>query len=63
MKKFYIIIALVLWGIAHVTEAQNMYRNYLSNAVLRPNSAVSVVHSNGKVYFLSDYIYLRFPIQ
>lgn len=31
--------------------AQNMYRNYQSTAVTRPESAVSVVHSNGKVYY------------
>ena len=51
MKKLHIAIALVLWGFAQVAEAQNMYRNYLSNCVSRPKSAVSVVHSNGYVYF------------
>ena len=54
MKKLYITIAFVLWCLAQVTEAQNMYRNYLSNAVVRPNSAVSVVHSNGYVYFFQS---------
>lgn len=51
MKKLHITIAMVLWGFAQVTEAQNMYRNYLSNNVSRPKSAVSVVHSNGFVYY------------
>lgn len=54
MKKLHITIALVLWGFAQVAEAQNMYRNYLSNAVVRPYSAVSVVHSNGYVYFFQS---------
>ena len=51
MKKLHIAIALVLWGFAQSATAQNMYRNYLSNCVSRPKSAVSVVHSNGYVYF------------
>ena len=51
IKKFYIIIALVLWGFAQTIGAQNMYRNYQSNNVRKPTSAVSIVHSNGYVYF------------
>lgn len=51
MKKLYIIIALTLWGFAQTAGAQNMYRNYLSSVVGKPTSAVSVVHSNGYVYF------------
>lgn len=51
MKKLHIAIALVLWGFAQSATAQNMYRNYLSTAVPSPESAVSVVHSNGYVYF------------
>ena len=54
MKKLHITIILFLWCFAQVAEAQNMYRNYLSNAVIRPNSAVSVVHSNGYVYFFQS---------
>ena len=54
MKKFYIIITLSLWGIAQTICAQNLYRNYQSNAVSRPSSAVSVVHSNGYVYFFQS---------
>lgn len=54
MKNFYIIIALVLWGFAQTICAQNLYRNYQSNAVSRPSSAVSVVHSNGYVYFFQS---------
>ncbi len=52
MKKAYTIIAIFLWLIAHTTSAQNMYRNYQSspNAVPRPTSAVSVTHSDGRVY-------------
>ena len=51
MKKLHITIALVLWGFAQSAAAQNMYRNYLSTAVPSPESAVSVVHSNGYVYY------------
>lgn len=53
MKKLYTITAFILWGFAQMVNAQNMYRNYQSspNAVPRPTSAVSVVHSNGFVYF------------
>lgn len=51
MKKLHIAIALVLWGFAQVATAQNMYRNYQSSQVGKPVSAVSVVHSNGYVYF------------
>ena len=51
MKKLYVISALVLWGIVQTVSAQNMYRNYYSNTIPRPTSAVSVVHSNGYVYF------------
>lgn len=51
MKRLYIIIALVLWGCAQMASAQNMYRNYVSTSVRIPTSAVSVVHSNGYVYF------------
>ena len=50
MKKLYIIIALTLWGFAQTAGAQNMYRKYLSSNASRPNSAVSVVHTNGYVY-------------
>lgn len=51
MKKLHITIFLFLWCFAQVAEAQNVYRNYLSNYVTKPESAVSVVHSNGSVYF------------
>lgn len=52
MKKTYTIIAIFLWLIAQTTSAQNMYRNYSSTYnVPRPTSAISVVHSNGNVYF------------
>lgn len=51
MKRLYILIVLVLWGFAQFAEAQNMYRNYYSSIVLPPESAVSVVHRNGFVYF------------
>lgn len=51
MKKLYIVTAIVLWCFAKVVEAQNMYRNYQSTAVQKPESAVSVVHSNGYVYY------------
>lgn len=51
MKKFYIIIALVLLGFAQTISAQNMYRNYQSFWVPNPESSVSVVHSNGYVYY------------
>ncbi len=51
MKKLHITIALVLWSFAQVAEAQNMYRNYQSTAVQKPESAVSVVHSNGYIYY------------
>ena len=51
MKKAYAIIAIFLWFFAHTTSAQNMYRNYFSPNVPRPTSAISVVHSNGNVYF------------
>ena len=53
MKKAYATIAIFLWLFAHTANAQNMYRNYqsLPNAVPRPTSAVSVVHSNQYVYF------------
>lgn len=50
MKKFYIIISLVLLGFAQTMSAQNMYRNYQSSTVLGPTSAVSVMHSSGRVY-------------
>jgi hypothetical protein len=62
MKKIYIIIALVLCGFAQIAEAQNLYRNYISspNAVPRPTSAVSIMHSNGFVYYFQadDYGHL-----
>ena len=53
MKKTHATIAIFLWLIALTTSAQNMYRNYQSspNAVPRPTSAVSIVHSNQNVYF------------
>ncbi len=51
MKQLHITIALVLWGFAQTAGAQNMYRNYQSSNVGRPTSAVSVVHSNGNIYF------------
>ena len=52
MKKLSIIIALVLWvGGAQVAEAQNMYRNYSSTTIPSPESAVSLVHSNGHLYY------------
>lgn len=51
MKKLHITITLVLWGFAQIIFAQNMYRNYYSSIALPPKSAVSVVHSNGFVYF------------
>lgn len=51
MKKFYIIISLVLWGFAQTIDAQNMYRNYFSGNISQPISAISVVHSNGYVYY------------
>lgn len=52
MKKLHIIIALVLWGCAQIAEAQNMYRNYQSSTIIpQPQTAVSVVHSNGYVYY------------
>ncbi len=51
MKKLYLAFALVLWSFAQVAEAQNMYRNYQSTAVQKPESAVSVVHSNGYIYY------------
>lgn len=51
MKKIHITIALILWSFAQVAEAQNMYRNYQSTAVQKPESAVSVVHSNGYIYY------------
>lgn len=51
MKKLYLFLTLVLWGFAQVAEAQNVYRNYQSTAIPRPESAVSVVHSHGYVYF------------
>ena len=52
MKKFYITIALVLWSFTQIAEAQNLYRQYLSNsAVPQPSSTVSIMHSNGLVYF------------
>ncbi len=51
MKKIHITIALVLWSFAQVAEAQNMYRNYSSTTIPSPESAVSLVHSNGHVYY------------
>lgn len=54
MKKLHITIILFLWCFAQVADAQNMYRNYLSNYVLKPESAVSGVHSNGYVYFFQS---------
>jgi len=51
MKKTYFIISLFLWSCAQTVNAQNVYRRYASNIVSRPTSAVSVVHSNGFVYF------------
>lgn len=54
MKKLHIAIALVLWGFAQVATAQNMYRNYPSTVVQKPESAVSVVHSNGYVYYFQS---------
>ena len=51
MKKFHITIALVLWGVMQTLCAQNVYRNYYSTIVLPPESAVSVIHSNGYVYY------------
>ena len=51
MKRFYIIIAFIMLGFAQMIGAQNMYRNYQSNNIRKPTSAVSVVHSNGYVYF------------
>ena len=53
MKKLYLSFALILWSCVHIAEAQNMYRNYQSSsyAVPHPTSAVSLVHSNGYVYF------------
>lgn len=51
MKKLYIVIALVLYGFAQIAEAKNMYRSYGSANLGKPTSAVSVVHSNGYVYF------------
>lgn len=51
MKKLYISFALVLWSCVQIAVAQNMYRNYQSTWVSKPTSAVSVVHSNGYVYF------------
>ena len=55
MKKLHITIALVLWGFAQTAGAQNMYRNYLSNMVQFPESSISVVHSNGNVYFFQSW--------
>ena len=49
MKKLYIIIALVLGSCAQMASAQNMYREYQTG--YHPRTAVSVVHSNGYVYF------------
>ena len=54
MKKLHITIVLFLWCFAQVAEAQNMYRNYLSSYVTKPESAVSVVHSNGYVYYFQS---------
>ena len=54
MKKFYIFLALVLCGFSQMIYAQNMYRNYQSNNIRKPTSAVSVVHSNGYVYFFQS---------
>ena len=51
MRNLYITIFFVLWGFAQGAVAQNMYRNYRSTWVSKPTSAVSVVHSNGYVYF------------
>lgn len=51
MKIAYAIIAVFLWFFAHTVSAQNMYRNYLSTNIRKPTSAVSVVHSNGYIYF------------
>ena len=52
MKKFYVIITLILWGCAQTLNAQNMYRNYESTSgVQKPKTAVSVVHNNGYAYF------------
>lgn len=55
MKKLHITIALLLWSIAQVAEAQNMYRNYRSFWVPNPESTVSVVHSNGFVYYFQTW--------
>lgn len=51
MRNLYITIFFVLWGFAQGAVAQNMYRNYRSTWVSKPTSAVSVVHSNGYVFF------------
>lgn len=51
MKKTHATIAIFLLLFAHTASAQNMYRNYMSTNVVRPTSAVSVVHSNRYVYF------------
>ena len=51
MRNLYITIFFVLWGFAQGAVAQNMYRSYGSANLGKPTSAVSVVHSNGYVYF------------
>lgn len=51
MKKIYIIIALVLLGFSQTVCAQNMYWIHPSSNIFGPESAVTVVHSNGYVYY------------
>jgi hypothetical protein len=51
MNKIHILLAFILWGFALMTNAQNLYRSYPSTNVQTPTTAISIVHSNGYVYF------------
>lgn len=54
MKRFYA-LAFFLLVIVTVPKAQNQYWNYQSqNYVTNPTSAVSIVNSNGYVYFFQQ---------